>query len=308
MTEQPRSGVRDIDSIKSLVGRDIIAVVPGSGSEVFTNVVALTPGSPGGLSFWKPSRVANVDDLVSTSSSVVIVSPEGADPSIGETLFHRIVVEDPRSIFMQVVKVLFAAKTPVGIHPSATIDPSATLGDNCYVGPGVHIENAEIGSRCVIHANAVIRDKVVLGDDVIVGPSATIGHTGFGYGRDAAGLPIPFTHYGGVQVGSRVEIGANAAIDRGTLDDTIIEEDVKIDNLVHIAHNCIIGHGSFIIAGSVLCGGVRVGPGAWVSPNSTIREKTKVGANSIVGLAAVVINDVEPDTTVVGNPARCIKA
>ncbi|MFA7264993.1 MAG: UDP-3-O-(3-hydroxymyristoyl)glucosamine N-acyltransferase [Candidatus Nanopelagicales bacterium] len=308
MTEQPQDTVGNIEVIKSLVGPQVIAVVPGSGSDAFTKVAPLIPGSPGGLSFFRPSRVYTINDLVSTASSVVIVSAEGAEPSVGKTSFHRVVVEDARTVFIQVVNALFAENVAAGRHPSATIDPSATLGEGCHIGPGVHIENANIGSRCVIHANAIIRDNVVLGDDVIVGPSSVIGNTGFGYGRDAAGIPIPFTHFGGVHIGNRVEIGANTTIDRGTLENTVIEDDVKIDNLVNIGHNCVIGRSALIIAGSALCGGVTVGEGAWISPNSTIREKVQIGSSSVVGLAAVVINDVAPGTTVFGNPARRIKA
>jgi UDP-3-O-[3-hydroxymyristoyl] glucosamine N-acyltransferase len=101
-----------------------------------------------------------------------------------------------------------------------------------------------------------------------------------------------------------VEIGANTAIDRGTLADTVIEDEAKIDNLVHVAHNCHIKRGAFVIATSILCGGVVVGERAWVAPNASILEQITIGDDATVGLAATVIRDVEPGAVVVGSPAR----
>ncbi|MEZ5268643.1 MAG: hypothetical protein R2789_08795 [Microthrixaceae bacterium] len=91
---------------------------------------------------------------------------------------------------------------------------------------------------------------------------------GFGYARDPDGTPVLLPHLGGVRIGDRVEIGANTAVDRGTLEHTVIEDDAKIDNLVHIAHNCVVGEGAFVIATSILCGSVRIGraPGSPPTP------------------------------------------
>ena len=143
-----------------------------------------------------------------------------------------------------------------------------------------------------------------IGDRTSIGPSTTIGYTGFGYVREDDGQPLLIPHSGGVVIGSDVEIGANTCIDRGTLDDTVIDDHAKIDNLVHIAHNCHIGNGAFVIATAILCGGVRIGERAWVAPNVSIREQLTVGADAIIGLASTVVKNVPDGATVVGSPAR----
>jgi len=164
-----------------------------------------------------------------------------------------------------------------------------------------------IGARVCIGANAVLGEGIIIGDDVVVGPGTVIGHVGFGYAREPDGTPVLLPHTGTVRIGDRVEIGANTAIDRGTIDDTVIEDDAKVDNLVHIAHNCRIRRGAFVIATAILCGGVDVGEGAWIAPNAAVREQLSVGDGAVVGLSATVVRDVEPETVVAGSPARPIR-
>jgi UDP-3-O-[3-hydroxymyristoyl] glucosamine N-acyltransferase len=216
-----------------------------------------------------------------------------------------IAVAEPRREFARVVTRFFAAPARTGIHPRAVIDPAAVVGADCYVGPGAVIEaGVRIGDRCQIHANVTILERTVIGSDVSIGPGTCIGYAGFGYEREADGQPLLIPHLGGVVVGDRVEIGSNTSIDRGTIDDTVIEDDAKIDNLVHVAHNCRVGRGSFVIATAILCGGVHVGEGAWVAPNAAVLEHVTIGPRAQVGLSATVIRDVDADTVVVGSPAR----
>jgi UDP-3-O-[3-hydroxymyristoyl] glucosamine N-acyltransferase len=217
-----------------------------------------------------------------------------------------IAVERPRLEFARVLQRFFpAAPAEQGIHPSAVIADSAVVGEWSSIGPGAVIgASAVLGRRCRIGAHAVIADGCVLGDDVQVGPGTVIGYTGFGYERDTDGTPVLLPHSGSVRIGDRVEIGANAAIDRGTMDDTVVGADAKIDNLVHIAHNCTVGEGAFVIAAAVLCGGVQVGPGAWVAPNAAIREQLKIGAQAVIGLSSTVTRDVPDGVVVKGSPAK----
>ena len=120
-----------------------------------------------------------------------------------------------------------------------------------------------------------------------------IGQPGFGFEKDENGQPIHFPHLGKIKIGNHVYIGANTAIDRATLNSTIIGDHVKIDNLVHIAHNVIIDDCSYIIAGTILGGGVHVGKDCWLAPNVSVKQQLHVGNGSLVGLGAVVIKDVE---------------
>jgi UDP-3-O-[3-hydroxymyristoyl] glucosamine N-acyltransferase len=220
---------------------------------------------------------------------------------------NEVAVQDARLEFARVCQRFFSQQEGAGIAATACVDPSASIGVDVRVDSGAVIgPGTTIGDRCWVGANAVIGAGSHLGEDVIVGPGTVIGHTGFGYARDRDGTPVPLPHVAGVRIGDRVEIGANATIDRGTLEDTVIDSDAKIDNLVHVAHNCQVGAGAFVIASSVLCGSVQVGPRAWIAPNACVREHLHVGADALVGLAATVIRDVEPGTTVVGSPAKVV--
>lgn len=96
------------------------------------------------------------------------------------------------------------------------------------------------------------------------------------------------------------EIGVDAFIDRGTLQNTVIEDHAKIDNLVHVAHNCEIETGAFVIASTVLCSGVVVGKNSWIAPNSAVLEEVTIGENATVGLSSTVIRNVVASDVVVG--------
>ena len=136
------------------------------------------------------------------------------------------------------------------------------------------------------------------------GNNTVIGGPGFGwYGTP----PRRFPHIGGVFIGEHVEVGSCVTIDRGALGDTIIGSFVKIDNGVHVGHNCMIGERANLTAHVCLGGSVVIGEGAWIGMGATIKNQIRVGARAVVGMGAIVIKDVEPDTTVVGNPARELK-
>jgi UDP-3-O-[3-hydroxymyristoyl] glucosamine N-acyltransferase len=142
---------------------------------------------------------------------------------------------------------------------------------------------------------------------VRIGANCSIGLPGFGYERDEDGRYWRFPHLGRVIIASDVEIGSNTCIDRGAIGDTIIERGVKIDNLVHIAHNVILKENVVVIANSMVAGSVTVDADAWISPSAAIKNKLSIGHGSVVGLGAVVIRDVAPHTTVIGNPARLLE-
>lgn len=274
--------------------------VPGA---VVDGPAPVTPGRPGALSFSSREGEQAVESLATTTSSVVLVR-EGHETHV-PTGASALVVAEPRREFARLVARFFAAPARRGIHPSAVIEPGALLGTDCYVGPGAVIESGvSVGDRCQIHAHVTLLERTVVGDDVTIGPGTCIGYAGFGYEREADGTPLLIPHLGGVRIGDRVEIGSNTSIDRGTIEDTVIEDDAKIDNLVHVAHNCRVGRGSFVIATAILCGGVHVGEGAWVAPNASVLEHVTIGEGAQVGLSATVLRDVEPGALVVGSPAK----
>jgi UDP-3-O-[3-hydroxymyristoyl] glucosamine N-acyltransferase len=283
--------------------------VPGTGTGAVLRPASVLPGAEGAVSFCTYPREELLTAVRTTTSAVVLVRDDDAavdalaadDPPPGP---HLLVVTDPRTAFMRVCARFFGTPREIGVHPSAVLHPEARIGADVSIGPNVYVGRASVGDRTSLAAGVVVLDRVRIGSDVLVGPNTTIGSTGFGYGRDEDGTPVPFPHYGGVVIGDRVEIGANTAIDRGTLDDTVLEDGCMIDNLVHVAHNVRVCEGAFVIACTILCGGVTVGRNAWVAPNSSVREHLTIGEGATVGLAATVVSSVEPGTLVVGSPAR----
>lgn len=265
-----------------------------SGEDVIvTHAASLTPGRIAGLSFAKGHSDERLAAVAQSQSSIILLEPQALQSLTKPAAASLIAVADPRREFARVANEFFSPMGPAGIAAGAVVAETAVVGRGTYIGPGAYVaDGVVIGEHCVVGANAVVLQGTVIGESTSIGPNTTIGHVGFRYSREDDGSVVPVPHYGGVRIGSRVEIGANTCIDRGTLDDTVVEDEVKIDNLVHIAHNCRIRRGAFVIATAILCGGVEVGERAWVAPNASIREQLRIGADATVGLAATVTRDV----------------
>lgn len=243
------------------------------GCDVAISAVApLESASAGQISFLSNAKYRK--QLASTSASAVIVGQDVA----GATELPHIVCADPYLYFAKVSTLLNPpASHEPGVDAAAVVAndvqvaPSATVMANATIG-----SRARIGARCVIHPGVVIGADVVIGDDTRIYPNVTIyagcivgercivhagaviGADGFGlaWNRDAW-LKIPQT--GRVVIGNDVEIGANTTIDRGALDDTVIEDGAKLDNQIQIAHNCRIGKHTAIAGCVGMAGSTRIG-------------------------------------------------
>lgn len=201
--------------------------------------------------------------------------------------FSVLIAENPRLVFMKIIKKFFYNRAKKTIHPSAQIG-----------------ENVEIGEGTTIHANVVVYDGVKIGKYCKIKAGAVLGGTGFGYEMDKFDEWINFPHIGGLVIGNNVDIGSNTNIDRGTLDDTIIRDGVKIDNGVHIAHNVFIDEDTLIIANTMIAGSVKIGKKCWIAPMVTIRDDITIGDSCFVGLGAVVVKDISDAIRVKGFPAK----
>lgn len=185
------------------------------------------------------------------------------------------------------------------------IGENVLLGINTKIEPFVFIDHdVIIGENCIIKTGAKIKSNVVIGDNCIIKENCVIGDDGFGVERDNDGITYKIPHFGGVNIGNNVEVGALSCICKGTIEATIIEDYVKIDDCVFIAHNCSIGKGTFIIANAEISGSVHIGKMCWIAPNSCIREGIIIGDNTTIGIGAVVVENIDNDVVVVGNPAR----
>ncbi len=185
---------------------------------------------------------------------------------------NALVVDNPHLAFAKITHYFKHKATHTdGIHPSAKTN-NAKIAQNCVIG-----ENVVLGKDCTIGAFTVVEDGVItgnnvhlasnvvimqdctLGDNVFISPGVVIGSEGFGNARDAQCHWHSIAHLGKVTIGNDVTIGANTAIDRGTLGDTEIHNGARIDNLVHIAHNVIIGQDCAIAASTGIAGGAVLG-------------------------------------------------
>lgn len=211
----------------------------------------------------------------------------------------------PRLDFVRLLSAHFAPPRPVGVSPHAVVADGARLGRDVHVGPLATIgPEVVVGDRTVIHAGVHVYGPVRIGDEVTIHAGSVIGAAGYGYERTPDGGLEAFPQIGSVEIGDRVEIGANACIDRGALGPTRIGAGARIDNLVHIAHNVEIGRDAAVIAHAMVGGSTHIGERAWIAPSAALRDQLTVGDDATVGLGAVVVRSVEPNAVVAGNPAR----
>ncbi len=273
----------------------------GDGQVRIAGVATLAGAGPGQLAFLANPRYRG--QLAQSRAAVVVVRAEDADAVPGTALVAR----DPYVAFARISALFEAvpARAP-GIHPSAVVDPSAEVSPDAHVGPFVSIgARTRIGPGCAIGPGCVIGDdcaldagcelqarvtlvaRVRLGKRVRILPGAVLGAAGFGLAMDA-GQWVNVPQLGGVVVGDDCEIGANSCIDRGALDDTVLEEDVRIDNLVQIGHNVRIGAHTAMAGCSAAAGSARigryclVGGGAGILGHLEVADKVMVTAMSLV--------------------------
>jgi UDP-3-O-[3-hydroxymyristoyl] glucosamine N-acyltransferase len=244
----------------------------GDPAATVDSVAALSQAGPRAVSFLANPKY--VDQLANTRAGVVILDARSA----GNSPVPSLVVNNPHATYARVASLLHP-EPPLnpGVHPAATVARSAVVDAGVEIAAQVVVgENVRIGARCFIGPGSVIEHGAVLGDDVrlvarvhvghdvklghrcIVQPGAVIGGDGFGYANEK-GQWIKVPQIGAVTIGDDVEIGANTTIDRGAIEDTVIEEGVKIDNLIMIAHNCRIGAHSAIAAQSAIAGSSVLG-------------------------------------------------
>lgn len=187
----------------------------------------------------------------------------------------------------------------VVISENVEIDDNSVIMPNSFIGSGV-----KIGKNTIIHDCTSIMFAII-GDNSIIRSGARIGTSGFGFVPNfKTGEHFYVPQIAGVIVGSRVDVGANTVIDRGCLEDTIIEDNVKLDNLVHIGHGVHVKSSCFIAAGAGIAGSAEIGKFVFVGGQVGIAPHTKIADFTQITPQSGVINDVEiPKTVISGSPA-----
>ena len=173
----------------------------------------------------------------------------------------------------------------VSVEAQAVVGPRARVGERTRIGAGCAIgAGVTMGADCEIYPNVTIYAGVSLGDRVIVHAGAVLGSDGFGYVRDRkSGHYEKFPQVGKLVIEDDVEIGANATIDRGALDETRIRRGAKVDNLVHIGHNCQIGEDVVIAAQTGLSGSIVIENGVVLGGQVGIGEHARIEEGVMLG-------------------------
>jgi UDP-3-O-[3-hydroxymyristoyl] glucosamine N-acyltransferase len=263
--------VRLADVVAALGG-----VLHGDGSLAIMRLAPLESADAGSLSFLANPRYAG--KMAASAAACVVVAP--AQQEIALARGAAIVTPDPYLYFARLTQWWAGRTRPAaaaGIHPSAIVEPgaqihaSASIGALAFIGAGARIGGgAVIGTHCHIGAGAAVGDgtrlspRVTLGDACVVGArgilhsGVVIGADGFGF-APSQGAWVKIEQLGAVRIGDDVEIGANTCIDRGALDDTVLDDGVKLDNLIQVGHNVHIGAHSAMAGCVGIAGSAKIG-------------------------------------------------
>jgi len=280
----------------------------GNGDTIISGVCSLNQGRAGALAFLADPKYRA--QLADTQAGAVVLRARDRALFSGPALIST----DPALSFAQIA-ILFdgARRFEPAIHPSASVHASAVIGLGGGVGPNAVIEadvqigaGTYIGPGCVVREGATIgpggrlEGQVYVGRNVRIGarvhiqPGAVIGGRGFGLVPSAKGW-IEVPQVGSVIIGDDVEVGANTCIDRGAIDDTVVEDGVKLDNLIQIAHNCRIGAGTAIAGCAGIAGSTTIGRRCMIGGAATISGHLKIADGVVVlGFAMVTKSLTEP--------------
>lgn len=244
----------------------------GDAQQEVTAVAPIHRAGPGQLSFLSDAKYRK--QLADCRAGALILTAADAPAFSGNALISS----NPYASYARALQLLYPEdRLQAGIDPGAVLHASATvaasarvdafavIGADAYIGEGVWIgAGVVIGERCRIGANSRIYPQVVvyadteIGKNCVIHAGSVLGSDGFGYAPDKNGY-VKIPQIGRLCLGDGVEVGANAAIDRGALEDTVIADGVKIDNLVHIAHNVQIGADTVVAAQTGFAGSTVVG-------------------------------------------------
>ncbi len=221
---------------------------------------------------------------------------------------NQIITEESKAVFFGIIEHFFHQESVLPeVGQGTYISPEVVIGKNVKIGYNCVLDGKiVIGDNAQIYHNVTIINKVTLGKNCVIQSGVEIGHDGFGYSEDREYNKSMVKHYGGVNIGNDVWIGANTTVARGTIDDTNIGDGCKIDNLCQIAHNVQLSDKTAVITGAIILGSVKTEENAYIAP-SIIRNQAQIGANAFVGMGAVVTKDVPENDVVAGVPAKSIK-
>src|SRR5271165_6360378 len=281
-----------------------------------TGVKGIEDAGPGEITFVANPKYAGL--ARTTKAGAVVVEPEF--PEIAAATLR---IKNPYYAFSRALGLFYQPPAYVpGIHPTAVIDPTAEGGESAHIGAYVVIgarvklgphatllphvvlyPGVETGSHFFAHAHAVVREGCVLGDHVTLENGAVIGADGFGFAKNDQGRWEKIPQSGPVLVGDRVDVQANACIDRATVGATEIAAGAKIDNLVQVGHGSKVGENTLLCAQTGLAGSSGVGKNVVLAGQVGVVGHSFIGDGVVVTAQSGVPGDVAPGSVISGSPA-----
>jgi UDP-3-O-[3-hydroxymyristoyl] glucosamine N-acyltransferase len=252
-----------------------------------------------------------------TRAAAVIVEPD-----FQEIPAATLRISNPYHAFSRALGLFYSPPAyPAGIHPTTVIDPSAVIAEGAHIGPyavigpdvriGPHATilahvviypGVQIGSHFFAHAHSVVRENCTLGDNVTLENGAIVGADGFGFSKNESGHWEKIPQSGPVRIGSRVDVQANATIDRATVGATEIGDGSKIDNLVQIGHGSRVGENTLVCAQTGLAGSSVIGNNVILAGQVGVAGHCTVGDGVILTAQSAVSHDVPPGKMISGSP------
>ncbi len=280
-----------------------------------TGVRGIEEAGPAEITFVANPRYAGL--ARTTRAAAVLVEPEFA-----EIPAATLRIKNPYHAFSRALGMFY--KPPgyaPGIHPTAIIDPTAEIGEGAHigayvvVGPNVRVgpdatllphvvlyPGVQAGSHFFAHAHAVVREGCTLGDHVTLENGAVIGADGFGFSKNEAGQWEKIPQSGPVRLGSRVDVQANACVDRATVGATEIGDGTKIDNLVQVGHGSRVGENTLLCAQVGLAGSSVIGNNAILAGQAGVAGHCSLGDGVILTAQSAVSHDVPAGKMISGSP------
>ena len=296
-----------LDEIAARIG----ATLQGSPTVTVDRLTSLRSADARSISFLV--RPQQRDAALASAAAAIIVSPALADGLVGKA--NLLLHPSPYQAYAQLAQWFDQRVNPrpaPGLAAGAVVAPDAQVSPEAIVEAGAVIgarsiiaAHAWIGAHCVIgadcqvgegtrlHPSVKLLDDCRVGARTIIHSGTVIGADGFGFAPRKGGGWDKIPQLGGVVIGNDVEIGANCCIDRGALDDTVIEDGVKLDNLIQIAHNVQVGDDTIMAGHSGIAGSSHVGRRVMVGGQAGIAGHLVVGDDIVVSAGTIVTKSLD---------------
>jgi UDP-3-O-[3-hydroxymyristoyl] glucosamine N-acyltransferase len=280
-----------------------------------TGVKGIEEAGPSEITFVANPKYAGL--ARKSQAAAVLVEPEFPDISAA-----TLRIKNPYHAFSRALALFYQPPAyPPGIHPTAVIDPSAEIGAGAHigayvvVGPQVRLgphatllphvvlyPGVQAGSHLFAHAHAVVREACILGDHVTLENGAIVGADGFGFSKNDDGHWVKIPQSGPVRLGDRVDVQANACIDRATVGATEIGNGTKVDNLVQVGHGSRVGENTLLCAQVGLAGSSVIGNNAILAGQVGVAGHCSLGDGVILTAQSAVSHDVPAGKMISGSP------